>query len=122
MSTSFVNPVTITCQTPLYVGLPRQEYWSGLPFPSAGDLPDPGMEPTSLALIGGFFTTEPPGKAQLAIRPQHLLTQLSVLVTTSCIISYNPHNNLLRKVLQFTQLCLTLCHPMDCSTPFFILI
>jgi len=42
----------------------RQQHWSGLPFPSPGDLPDPGMEPTSPALAGGFFTTEPPGKPQ----------------------------------------------------------
>ena len=40
----------------------RQEYWSELPFPSSGDLPDPGIEPSSPALAGGFFTTEPPGK------------------------------------------------------------
>ena len=43
----------------------RQEYWSGLPFPSPGDLPDPGMEPVSLvslALAGGSFDTAPPGK------------------------------------------------------------
>ena len=42
------------------MGFPRQEYWSGLPFPSQGDLPDPGIEPvslTSLTLEGGFFTT-----------------------------------------------------------------
>ena len=46
-------------------GFPRQEYWNGLPFrgvPSSGDLPDPGIEPVSPALAGGFFTTEPPGK------------------------------------------------------------
>ena len=41
---------------------PRQEHWSELPFPALGDLPDPGIEPTSSALIGRFFTTEPPGK------------------------------------------------------------
>ena len=44
---------------------PRQEYWSGLPLPSARNLPDPGIEPTSTASpapAGGFFTTEPPGK------------------------------------------------------------
>ena len=41
---------------------PRQEYWSGLKFPSRGDLLNPGIEPTSPALAGGFFTTEPPGK------------------------------------------------------------
>ena len=50
------------CQAPLSVGSPRQEYWSGLPFPSPGDLPDPGIELTSPALAGGFFTTEPPWK------------------------------------------------------------
>jgi len=43
----------------------RQEYWSGLPFPTPGDLPDPGIKPMSLApptLASGFFTSEPPGK------------------------------------------------------------
>ena len=44
----------------------RHEYWSGLPFPSPGDLPDPGIEPASPALAGGFFTTEPPGKSNKA--------------------------------------------------------
>ena len=47
------------------MGFPRQEYWSGLPVLSPGDLPDPGIEPESPkspALAGGFFTTEPPGK------------------------------------------------------------
>ena len=39
-----------------------QEYWSGLPFPSPGDLPNPGIKPMSLALVGGLFTTEPPEK------------------------------------------------------------
>ena len=40
----------------------KQEYWSGLPFPFPGDLPDPGIEPASPLLVGGFFTTEPPRK------------------------------------------------------------
>ena len=44
------------------MGFSRQEYWSGLPFPSPGDIPDLGVEPESPALEGGFFTTEPPGK------------------------------------------------------------
>ena len=46
----------------------RQEYWSGLPFPTSGDLPDPGIKAASLvypALAGGFFTTEPPGKPHM---------------------------------------------------------
>ena len=41
------------------MGIPRQEDWSGLPFPSPGDLPNPGIEPMSPALAGGFFTLEP---------------------------------------------------------------
>jgi len=44
------------------MGFSRQEYWSGLPFPSPGDLADPGIEPVSLASAGRFFTTEPPVK------------------------------------------------------------
>ena len=44
------------------MGFPRQDYWSGLPFPSLGDLPDPGIKPRSPTLVGRFFTTEPPGK------------------------------------------------------------
>ena len=49
-------------QAPLSMGFPGQEYCSGLQFPSPRDLPDPGIEPVSPALAGGFFTTEPPGK------------------------------------------------------------
>jgi len=62
MSDSFVTSWIVAFQAPLSMGLPRQEYWSGLPFPPSGDLPDPGMEPASPALASGFFTTEPPGK------------------------------------------------------------
>ena len=58
----FVTPWTIASQAPLSMGFPGQEYWSGLPFPSPGDLPDPGVEPKSPVLAGSFFTTDPPGK------------------------------------------------------------
>ena len=57
--------LAVAHQAPLSMGLPRQEFWSGLLFPSPGDLPDAGIEPTSLAspaLAGGLFATEPPGK------------------------------------------------------------
>ena len=54
----FVTPWTIAHQVPLSMGFPRQEYWSGLPFPTPGDLPDPGIKPKSLALADRFFTTE----------------------------------------------------------------
>ena len=62
MSDSFVMLWTVASQTPLSMGFPRKEYWSGLPFPSPGDLPDPRIKPESPVLAGGFFTTEQPGK------------------------------------------------------------
>ena len=58
----FATTWTVAHQATLFVGFPRQEYWSVLPFSSPGDLPDPGIEPSSSALAGEFFTTEPPGK------------------------------------------------------------
>ena len=50
MSNSFATPWTVARQAPLSVEFSRQEYWSGLPFPSPGDLPDPGIKPASPAL------------------------------------------------------------------------
>ena len=58
----FATPWTVACQAPLSTEFSRQEYWSGLPFPSQRDLPDSGIRPVSPALAGGFFTTEPPEK------------------------------------------------------------
>ena len=49
-------------QAPLSMECSRQEYWSGLPFPSSGDLPDPGIEPGSPALQADSLASEPPGK------------------------------------------------------------
>ena len=60
MSNSFDTPWTIACQAALSMEFSKQEYWSRLPFPTPGDLPDPGTEATSLAspaLAGGFLTT-----------------------------------------------------------------
>ena len=59
---TLVTPWTVACQAPLSIRFSRQEYWSGLPFPSPEDLPDPGVESAYPALAGGFFTTEPAGK------------------------------------------------------------
>ena len=58
----FATPWTIPCQASPSMGFSRQDYWSGVPFPSPGDLPNPGMEPASPISADGFFTTEPPGK------------------------------------------------------------
>ena len=52
----------VACQAPLSMEFSRQEYWSRLPFPPLGDLPNPGCEPVFPALAGRFFTIAPPGK------------------------------------------------------------
>ena len=62
MSDSFGTPWNVASQAPLSTGFPRQEHWHELPFPSSGDLPNPGTELESPALAGGFFTAELPGK------------------------------------------------------------
>ena len=81
------DPWTGAHQARLSMGIPRQEYWSRLPFPSLEDLPNPGIEPTtpmSPALAVGFFTTEPLALAQThahlvgdVIQPSHPLSSLS---------------------------------------------
>ena len=60
----FATPWTAAHHAPRSMGFPMQEYWSGLPFPSPGDLPNPGIKLMSPALPGGFFTNEPSGKPQ----------------------------------------------------------
>ena len=56
------TPWTVAYQAPLFMGFSRQEYWSGLPFPSPGDFPDPGIEPGSLALQADALPAELQGK------------------------------------------------------------
>ena len=85
-----VTPWTVAHQASLSMEFSRQEYWSGWPFPSPGDLPDSGIEPVALdspVLAGRFFTTEPPGK------PEPLLTeifkrQIHHLLLSSLIMVY----------------------------------
>ena len=90
----FATPRTVAHQAPLSMGFSRQEYWRGVPFPTPGDLPDPGVEPKSLsfpALAGRFFTTEPPGKPSK--------------YTYAAAAAKSP------------QSCPTLCDPIDGSPP-----
>ena len=60
----FATPWTVAHQAPPSMGFSRQEYWSGLPFPSPGDLPDPGIELKSPSLQADALTSEPPGKPE----------------------------------------------------------
>ena len=83
-----MTPWTVAYQASLSMGFSRQEHWSGLPFPSPGHLPDPGMDPGSptSSALACCLTTAPPGSPSTSI----------VLVAQSC---------------------LTLCDPMGCSLP-----
>ena len=96
------------------MGFSRQEYWSGLPFPSSGDPLVPGIKPGSPALRADSFTTEPPGKPCVIEDNSNLWPESkqalligrergSTLVISMCAKS--------------RQLCPTLCNPMDCSLP-----
>ena len=64
----FVTPWTVAYQAPLSMGFSRQEYWSGLPFPSPGEFPDPGIEPGFPALEADALISEPQGKPTKWIR------------------------------------------------------
>ena len=75
MFNSFASPWTMAHQALLPIEFPRQEQCSGFPFPSPGDLPDPGIKPTSSALAGGSFITDPPGK------PRHIYNLFPLLYT-----------------------------------------
>ena len=88
---------TVAHQTPLSMGFSRQEYWSRLPFPSPGDLSDPGIKAVFPALAGGFFTTEPPGKPAhffwLAILSFLSYESSLYILATSCLSDVCFANN-----------------------------
>ena len=67
----FAAPWTVAYQAPPSMGFSRQEYWSRVPFPSTGDLPNPGIEPGSPALQTDALLSEPPGKP-VALNPPKL--------------------------------------------------
>ena len=87
-----MTPWTVAHQAPLSMGFSRQEYWSGLPFPSPGDFPNPGTEPRSLALQADSLPSEPPGK------------------TNKCVAAAAA-------AAKSLQSCPTLCDPIDGSPP-----
>ena len=106
----FVTPRTVAHQASLSMGFSRQEYWSGLPFPPPGDLPNPRIEPMSpaaSALAGGFFTTEPLGKSQSVSG----FSFLHILVNVCYLWSFFNEvlficNVLLIYAVQQTKLCI----------------
>ena len=98
----FAVPWTVASQAPLSMEFSRQEYWSGLPWPPPGDLPNPGIGPSSLvspALPGRFFTTSAPWEA--------LMNDMCVCERMCVCVC----------VCMCTHSCPTLCNPMDYSPP-----
>ena len=85
MSDSFVTPWTVACQADMSMEFSRQEYWTGLPFLSPGDLPDSGIEPGSPALAGRFFTFELPAKP--LVKTYSHLYKTSIGNVSSCELS-----------------------------------
>ena len=71
---TLVTPWTVACQAPLSLEFSRQEYLSGLPFSSPGDLPNPSIKPVSLALAGRFFTTKLSGKPSYEVYSMNWFT------------------------------------------------
>ena len=72
------TPWTVACQVPLSMGFPRQEYWSGFPFPPPGDPPNAGIEPRSPTLQEDSLPSEPPGKPNIHLSPPSLLNFLPI--------------------------------------------
>ena len=84
---------TVAHQAPLFTGFSRQEYWSGLPCPLPGDLPNPGIKPRSPsppALAGGFFTTEPSGKPLNTFISMKGCEDEAALSTPYCLLGCIP--------------------------------
>ena len=105
VSSTLCDPMDyIAHQASLSMGFSRQEYWRGLPCPPPEDLPDPGIEPGSPALAGGFFTTEyVPRLTMDAWNPIYttIYTTFPPIYTCLCLCLV-------------TQSCLTLCDPFNC--------
>ena len=104
----FATLWTVAYQAPLSMGFSRQEYWSGLPFPSPGDLPDAGIEPGSPAFQADALASEPP-------------IYNVVLLSSDSVISTYTHTHIyyICCCCSVAQSCLTLCNPADCRTPGF---
>ena len=78
----FATPGTAAYQAPPSMGFSRQEYWSGSPFPSPGDLPNPGIKPRSPTLQAGALTSEPPGKPY--VRSVQIEMELVAVESIAC--------------------------------------
>ena len=133
----FVTPWTVAYQAPPSMEFSRQEYWSRLPFPSPGDLPNQGIEPMSPTLQADVLPSELPGKRLVCVIPYKLNSSKfgASRLKLPCYYRYFcPNVNLFARMLHFSssvssslfssvqfssvaQSCPTLCNPMNHSTP-----
>ena len=105
----FVTIWTVAFQAPLLMGFSQQEYWSGLPFPTPGDLLNPEIKPTSLAspaLAGEFFITVPPGKTYMCV---------CVYVCVCMYVCMYVYTYIYIYAAKSLQSCPTLCDPINGS-------
>ena len=103
-------PWTVAYQVPPSVKFSRQEYWSGLPFPSPGDLPDPGIEPRSPALQADALPSEPPGKPE--VRNTEVLNKCfksAVEASIVCLILLRSSQAHVRGLQALRSLLLCVC-------------
>ena len=130
MSKYFATQWFVVCQAPLSMEFSRHEYWSGLPFSSPGDLHDVGIESISPALAGGLFSMELTEKYPLVYKyfNSNLLGDGDHKEHDSQSVDYvyererekkkkKSLHNLSCYCCSVAKSCLTLCNPMDCSTP-----
>ena len=123
----FLTPWTIAHQAPPSMGFSRQEYWSGLPFPSPGDLPNPGIEPRPPVLQAEALTSEPPGKpiAQRYCKKWLGLLSKNVPDRVEGCGSYLVFVNSFAFISRFTLFVVVrllspfhlFCNPLDCTLP-----
>ena len=114
----FATPWTVAHQAPLSMGFSRQEYWSGMPFPSPGDLPDPGSEPGSPTWQA--LTSEPQGKPQkgpeelirlrdqsfeMRLREKKVEVAQSLRLTVCVPMDYTVHGFLQARILEWVAIC-----------------
>ena len=87
----FLTPWTVAYQAPQSMGISRQEYWSGLPFPSPGELPDPGIKLVSPALEADTLPSEPPGKLNRVINSVTNRMERSFIIQTKLMCLFRRY-------------------------------
>ena len=123
-----MTPWIVAYQAPPFMGFSRQEYWSGLPFPSPGDLPNLGIEPVSPTLQADTLLSESPEKPLNILRYNiRKYYHQTIVVKEVWLEKIADHPQMFQFTLSpccgsVAKSCLTLCDPMDCSSPGFLVL